>query len=77
MKYYAEEHNKLGGHDSCRPTIKAELTAVQKGIAKTAELLITGLDAAFEMKPPYPFEYRELIHRATRYTLETAMKTAH
>lgn len=71
MRYvniFAEEGKKLGGHGPYQRTIKAELSAIQKGVDEIAASLITGLDSALEMRSPYPPEYRELVYRVTRYT---------
>jgi len=64
----AEELKALGDSGTFQATMKAELNVVQKGVDEIAKEVIDGLEAAIQMRSPYPPEYREIVYKASRYS---------
>jgi nucleoside 2-deoxyribosyltransferase len=65
----AEELKAIGDSVTFEAMMNAELNGVQKGVNEIASKVIDGLEAVIEMKSPYPPEYREIVYKASRYSL--------
>ena len=65
----AAELEALGASGAFQAAMNAELNAVQKGVDEIAKEVIDGLEAVIKMKSPYPPEYREIVYKASRYSL--------
>ena len=66
--FLAEEREVLGGGESAKALMEAELGAVQKSVGELGERIVEALEAALNTQSPYPPEYQEAVYRTLRYS---------
>jgi nucleoside 2-deoxyribosyltransferase len=55
--------------DSIEEAIAVELDTVEQGVHEIAHQLIDGLEAVLKLPSPFPKEYREMVYRASRFSV--------